>query len=313
MTELPFMRFFVNDWLSDPCVRALTLPARGLWFEMLCQMWKGLEKGQSEGLSKGFGRGYLAQANGKAITDEQLARLAGISVEEVKTLLPEMEDVGVFSRTDEGVIYSRRIVRDEKIRQERAAGGELGASFGRFGGRPKKTPSGTPSATPSGTPSAITSEFRVQSSEINTPPLPPDQGCVRETNSVPIKPPKIDPALLEDPDVEDPRFVKFWQAYPRKHDRLRAAEAFARLNPDDALLAVILTAVAKQRAGVWLDKEIGYVPYPTSWLHNRRWEDETIDARVPPAPPARTVYFDEIKDKIIPKSRSIDEIFGPSV
>src|SRR5262249_12279635 len=56
MTDLPFMKFFVNDWISDPCVRALTLAARGLWIEMLCQMWKGFEKGQSEGVSKGFGR-----------------------------------------------------------------------------------------------------------------------------------------------------------------------------------------------------------------------------------------------------------------
>jgi len=52
-----------------------------------------------------------------------LARMVGASLQETEALLGELEAVGVFSRTPEGVIFSRRMVRDEELRQTRATGG----------------------------------------------------------------------------------------------------------------------------------------------------------------------------------------------
>jgi hypothetical protein len=52
-----------------------------------------------------------------------LARMVGTSEQEVLALLEELEGFGVFSRTSDGVIYSRRMVRDEKVREARASGG----------------------------------------------------------------------------------------------------------------------------------------------------------------------------------------------
>jgi hypothetical protein len=60
--------------------------------------------------------GYL-EADGKAIPDEQLARRCGCaSVEEYRNLLAELFAAGVPSRTPEGVIYSRRMARDQQER-----------------------------------------------------------------------------------------------------------------------------------------------------------------------------------------------------
>jgi hypothetical protein len=59
----------------------------------------------------------------RAILPANLARMVGAREKEVSTLLRELEEAGVFSRTAEGIIYSRRMVRDEKLRQVRAAGG----------------------------------------------------------------------------------------------------------------------------------------------------------------------------------------------
>jgi hypothetical protein len=65
--------------------------------------------------------GYL-EADGKAIPDEQLARRCGCeSVEEYRNLLAELFSAGVPARTPEGVIYSRRMARDQ---EERDAGAE---------------------------------------------------------------------------------------------------------------------------------------------------------------------------------------------
>ena len=58
-------------------------------------------------------------ANLRPIHPPILARMVGCSEQEVNALLTELEEVGVFSRTADGVIYSRRMVNDEKLRQVR--------------------------------------------------------------------------------------------------------------------------------------------------------------------------------------------------
>lgn len=81
---------------------------------MLCLMHQGTPYGH---LTIG-GKVYL---NGNL--EGTLARIVGASAEEVKTALEELEGLQVFSRTEEGVIYCRRMVADEQLRQVRAAGG----------------------------------------------------------------------------------------------------------------------------------------------------------------------------------------------
>ncbi len=72
--------------------------------------------------------GYLA-VNDRAIDIAQLARLVGEAQRTVKQLLAELENAGVFSRTETGWIYSRRMVNDERLR-------EVPAESGRLGGHP---------------------------------------------------------------------------------------------------------------------------------------------------------------------------------
>lgn len=102
--------------MKDPAVRAVSLEARGLWIDMLCLMHESPR------------RGYLCHANGKPITNDQLARQVGASAAVVGRRIKEMEDAGVFSRTDEQVIYCRRMVRDEEIRLIRKEAGKLGGN-----------------------------------------------------------------------------------------------------------------------------------------------------------------------------------------
>lgn len=73
-------------------------------------------------MHNGIPYGHLTM-NGKVVLEGTLAKIVGASEEEVKVYINELESVGVFSRTEEGVIYSRRMVEDERLRQVRAAGG----------------------------------------------------------------------------------------------------------------------------------------------------------------------------------------------
>jgi DNA-binding Lrp family transcriptional regulator len=57
------------------------------------------------------GEGYL-RFNGKPLSTKEIAERTQMSVKRAAKRLEELEKNGVFSRTDDGTIYSRRIVRD---------------------------------------------------------------------------------------------------------------------------------------------------------------------------------------------------------
>lgn len=117
----PSLQFYVGDWMKDPALRAVSFAARGLWMDLLCLMFESPE------------RGCLKHANGRPVTPEQLARMTGGTIDEVRALLQELDDCGVYSVRDDGVIFSRRMVRDEELRAKRAECGGLGAEFGHLG------------------------------------------------------------------------------------------------------------------------------------------------------------------------------------
>lgn len=132
-TKRPAFQFYPGDWRSDPALRMCSIAARGLWIDMLAVMHDCEPYG-------------VLMFNGRPMTDQQLARLVGEDQKQVRKLLAELEDAGVFSRReDDDAIYSRRMVRDEAVRNARAEGGKAGAehgvkgaSYGKLGGRPRK-------------------------------------------------------------------------------------------------------------------------------------------------------------------------------
>lgn len=113
------MKFYPSDYRADPALRMCSIGARGLWMEMLCVMHEAVP------------RGFLL-VNGKAVSERQLAGLAGVTTEETREFLLELEDAGVFSRGDDGTPFSRRMRRDdEKAGRDKANG--------KSGGNPKLT------------------------------------------------------------------------------------------------------------------------------------------------------------------------------
>lgn len=160
----PAFQFYPSDWRNDPALRLCSMGARGLWIEAMCIMHAADPYG------------HLVAA-GHALDHRALARLVGESPKAVAGWLQELADNGVSSVTDDGVLYSRRMVRDEDIRERRAAGGEagktygkLGAKYGAKGGRPRnKTGDKKPPLEPP--PSSSSSSSKDQKPAIgNSPP-----------------------------------------------------------------------------------------------------------------------------------------------
>ncbi len=114
--KLPSFQFYTGDWMKDPALRAVSLSARGLWVDMLCLMFESAR------------RGYLVHANGNFVSSAQLARMVGCACDEVDAHLKELEDCGVFSRTKDGIIYNRRMERDERKRQLCVEAGKRGGN-----------------------------------------------------------------------------------------------------------------------------------------------------------------------------------------
>lgn len=96
--------------------------------------------------------------NGQPVTDTQLALMVGCLPDQLTELLGELDNAGVFSRNGKGVIYSRRMTRDEK----RA---KISRKNGKAGGNPKL------------------SNQRENSSWVNLKDKPPDKAQKPEARS----------------------------------------------------------------------------------------------------------------------------------
>jgi len=175
----PSFQFYPADWRKDAALQSCSLEARGLWIECMCIAHE----------CEPYGHLVI---NGRPMTAPQIARLVGVSAKECDALLIELVAAGVAEMAD-GVLFSRRMVRDEALRNRRAEGGKehghkgsdhgkKGAGHGVFGGRPRagkgvekpplNPPLGDDGNPPNNPPSeGLTEAFKgVEKPPINPPP-----------------------------------------------------------------------------------------------------------------------------------------------
>jgi hypothetical protein len=82
------------------------------------------------------------------------------------------------------------------------------------------------------------------------------------------------------PGADDPLFVAFYAAYPRKTGRADAWKAWKALKATPALLHEILAGLAKWQVHERWTKDGGqFVKHPGPWLRGRLWEDEEVCGR----------------------------------
>lgn len=100
----PWLKFYPQDWRSDAELRQCSLAARGLWIEILAILH----------VARPYG--HLVSPTGTPYTPRELARAVGATLGEVTRLTAELLKWGVASRTDDGTIYCRRMVREQRDR-----------------------------------------------------------------------------------------------------------------------------------------------------------------------------------------------------
>lgn len=70
-------------------------------------------------------------------------------------------------------------------------------------------------------------------------------------------------------------FEEFWAAYPRKIGKDAARKAFDRRRVTRGALGEMLTAIeAQKKTSQWLRDAGQFIPHPSTWLNEGRWQDE---------------------------------------
>jgi DnaT DNA-binding domain len=111
----PAFQFYPADWRKDAALQSCSLAAQGMWMNMLCIAHECEPYGH-------------LTINGLPMSAAQIGRLVGLNAKECQPLLTELLDAGVVSTTPGGVLFSRRMVRDERLRNVRADAGRLGGN-----------------------------------------------------------------------------------------------------------------------------------------------------------------------------------------
>ena len=173
--KLPAIQFYPGDWHKDPGIRALTLTERGFWFECLLLMHESERRG-------------MLMLNGHPMPVESIAVSFGITEDLVNQILTKLVTIGVASVDPEtGCHYSRRMVRDEKLRQVRKECGKLGGNPGLVNqneSKPEANGNQTPNQT--ATPSSSSSSSISDSDSLKSKRRASPASAPRKSSDLPI-------------------------------------------------------------------------------------------------------------------------------
>jgi hypothetical protein len=101
--DMPYIKWYPRDWLSDTNVRLLSNEEKGIWTDLInimatCNPY-----------------GHLTGTDGGPMADADACKLVNMPTPEAfRAISYVLITKGVASRTDAGVLFSRRLVRDHE-------------------------------------------------------------------------------------------------------------------------------------------------------------------------------------------------------
>lgn len=79
-------------------------------------------------------------------------------------------------------------------------------------------------------------------------------------------------------EINKERFELFWKEYPKKVNKFKSEEWFNKNKLTDEQFDLIITKLKKiKETSDWKKDNGRYIPHPTTWLNQRRWEDDVIE------------------------------------
>lgn len=235
MAGTVYSKFFWQDWAADPCLGQCSFAAKGLWMDLLCLA------AQSEPI------GHVKIGN-KVPSPEHLARHLRAPMEEVSRLLEELISNGVCDRGRDGVLVSRRMVRDARKQRARASGGRESSSLSQRNEKGNFTSRDDP--------------FQL------TAPA-----TINHQPSTRVQSPSTKAFELA--------FETWWKTYPKKEAKKTAKRLYlAILKKGEATVEELQAGVERyadeRSADVSISKiNAKYTKHPTTWLNGGCWTDDS--------------------------------------
>jgi hypothetical protein len=76
------------------------------------------------------------------------------------------------------------------------------------------------------------------------------------------------------------QFATFWNSYPKKKSKGQAEKTWVKIAPDDDLFLEIMAGLERaKKSKDWTKDDGQYIPYPSTWLNAKGWEDEHVPVR----------------------------------
>lgn len=242
----PGIQLYVGDALRESSFVGLSLAAQGLWIRMMMLMHDACKYGM------------LVNANGMQMSCKTLASVVGRPEQEIGELLAEMENLGTFSRLEDGTIYNRRMSKRGNISEKRSH-----AAKARWESEPASKGHAKRDANVHAKHAPSSSIFILQSSSsVKEPPISPPTGDAQ----------KRQPRL-------DEEFEEIWpKAWLRvgKGAARRAYQQARKRNPRQVIEAALVAQGPRLLAEA--DEQQRNPLHVATWLNQERFFDE------PPAP-----------------------------
>ena len=78
---------------------------------------------------------------------------------------------------------------------------------------------------------------------------------------------------INNKEIYKERFEVFYKAYPKHLKKAEVEKWFLKNKPDETLFKTIMTQLEKfKQTKEWSNTQ--YIPYPSTWLNQKRWEDQ---------------------------------------
>ena len=258
LRDRPYLPLFVQDFLTDERLSECSAESHGVYIRLMCLMHKSEEYGTI--LLKQKDKQIDKQNASKVFCfATKLARLMPFDVATIERSLMELLEEKVLT-IDGDVLFQKRMVRDGKLSDTRASAGSKGG----------KTKISSDFASP------FASGFATAKTQAN-----PEYEIEyeNEDESVGDIENEMVPSRARISAIEK-RFNEFWAAYPRKVGKGGAQKVWSKIKPTAELHAKILAAVDIAKRSVEWQKDNGkFIPHPTTWLNQGRWDDELTPAK----------------------------------
>lgn len=206
-----------------------------------------------------------------------------------KILQSVVEDFGLFEKTEDGqYFYSesflRRMKKVSSYSEKRSAAGRKGAAA-RWGDRAKKDEE--KDAKEDDEDGKIMAIAYGKMANASLPSTEADSKMAKNA----LNKKKEDKIKLKERDtitdanasetLNNDRFEEFWNVYDKKVSKATAKKAWDKLKMTDALFEEIMIGIRNQlRYDQWSSKQ--YQPHASTWLNQKRWEDEIIPSKDQP-------------------------------